>query len=562
MKAVIYARVSTDDQDTERQVYELIEFGKKEGYDDVRFFAENITGKKDANYRKSFAEMMDYIEENNIKQIYSWELNRLGRTVRDISANVHFFRNQGINLYIKKENINTRNNDANTQFQLNILASMAEFELETIKARTLSGTYYSIRKGGTGGGAIKQYGYKKENGKLVIDVEEAAVIVDICDKYLHKDWSVKQIADYLNEIGIETRYRKLINSGEITYKVASDLVWTDGSVARLLHKRLLTGFRTYGKVELQDEALRIISNETFDSIQIKMDEKRKSKANSQKYEHILRGTLICGNCGSSMIMQKSKSGLQNHYQCFKRFTKKDKSCNSAMINIDLLNNLVYKKVKDFKVASKDIEAKIKELNSKILKNNISIKQITKELQGISKAEENLVDLYIKELIKITIYQERLKDLQVRESEAIKKQKDIEALNLSIQEQIKVFESKKIVDLTNPEVFKSNARELIESIEVKNLKAVDMAELKDEFSQHLGEEVDFSSYKIEHKGRERIYLVNIRMYDNRTVYKTLTKSTFNYGETIKVEKINPQDKNKGILKKRISKPVDYTFSLRY
>jgi site-specific DNA recombinase len=557
MKAVIYARVSTDDQDTERQVYELMEFAKKEGYDDVRFFGENITGKKDAKTRKEFDAMLDYIKENNINQIYSWELSRLGRTVRDISANVHFFRTEGINLYIKKENINTRNNDANTQFQLNILASMAEFELETIKSRTISGTYNSIRKGGAGGGSIKQFGYKKVAGKLLVDNDEAAVILDICDRYLNGNWSVKQIADYLNDLGIHTRYKKLIDEGIITYKLASDLLWTDGSVARLLHKRLLTGYRKYGKVELQDEKLRIISNEIFEALQVKMELKRTSKANSQKYEHILRGTLRCEHCGSSLVMSKGKSGLQNHYQCYRRFTLKDKSCKASMINIDLLNNLVYRKSKDFEVTSADVEKRINEFKSAIYKNTISTNQLNVELNAIEKQESNLVDLYIKELVKLPAYEAKLKSLNDRTTEIRNAISEFAALNISLNNQIKALESKKLVDLSNPEIFKANIKELIESITVGTLNDEDLIELNSKLSD-LYEKTD--NYIIRHKGREKIYRVVIRMFDHNTIYECITKNTENYGDAIKVELINPKDKNKDLFTTKRSKPKDKSFSL--
>mgnify|MGYP004700964807 CR=1 FL=1 len=561
MKAVIYARVSTLEQDTERQLKELSALAKKDGYTIAhKPFEDKITGASKAKDRKGFDEMLQFIAANNITQIYCWELSRLGRSMIDIYQNIQELRTAGINVFIKKENINTAVNDANTQLQLNLLASLAEYERHGIKERTTSGTYNSVRNGGTGGGSIKQYGYKKQNGKLVIDEEEAGVILDICDKYLNKDWSVADIANYLNEVGIQTRYKKLIDAGTITYKVATDLLWTDGSVARLLHKKLLTGYRVYGPVELQDESLRIISIEMFDALQVKMDLKRKSKANSQKYEHILRGTLKCSHCGSSLVMSKSHNGLQNHYCCYRRFTLKDKSCDSAMINIDLLNNLVYQKTKDFVVTSADVQKRIDELISEIHKNSIKINQLNVEQTGLDRQELNLLDLYTMEKVKIANYEKKLKSLNDRSAEIKGTIAEIESANVSFNNQIKSLENKKIVDLTNPEIFKANARELIEKIEVKNISDSELIEIGEMLSDMQQEKVDLSDYERQHKGRDKNYYVTITMFDHNTRYEILVNNKQSYGDAIKVERINPQDKNKGILRKKVSKPVNHTFSL--
>lgn len=466
--AVIYGRVSTTDQDTDRQIFELKELAKKEGFSIVESFVEKITGKKSARERQAFDSMLTYIMENDIKQVYSWELSRVGRNTIDINQNIKAFRDAGINIYIKKENINTAVNDANTQLQLNILASLAEYELSTIKARTISGTYNSIRKGGVGSGSIKQYGYKKDNGKLVIDEAEAAVVREICDLYLNKNWGLGAIASYLNNNGVETRYRKLIESGTINYKLASKLVWTDGSIGRLLHKRLLTGYRTYGKVELQDEALRIIDNATFDAIQVKMQEKRKTQANAQKYENILKGSLVCGHCGGSLIMHKGKSALANHYKCYNRFVVKS-GCNEArMIDIDLLNNVVYELTKDFQVSSSTVLQKIEENNGKIeqLQNTLNI--IAKEVASIELAQGRLVDLYMSGRIDTGIYDSRYAESKSSVEELTKK-KEVILLSIDkLKNENEILNSKKVVDLKNPVIFKENIKSLVEKVEISAL----------------------------------------------------------------------------------------------
>lgn len=541
MEAVIYARVSTEEQDTERQIEDLTKIANDDGYTIVKFFNDKITGASKAGNRRGFEEMLVFIKANNINQIYCWELSRLGRSLLNNLNIIQELRDQQINICIKKEGINTRNNDANSQLQLNILSSLAEYERHTIKARTMSGTYNSIRKGGTGGGNIKQFGYKKQNGKLVIDEEERAVILDIVDKYLNKDMSVKQIADYLNESGIETRIKKLVNGQIINYTRKCKLLWTDGSVARLLHKRLLTGYRKYGKVELQDEAFRILDDNTYNALQIKMESKRKVNTNAQKFENIFKGVLRCGNCGGTMVMQKSTSGLQNHYECYERFVNKS-NCTAAMINIDLLNNQVYELAKDYKVDSKDVADKIAELEMQKKLNNSSINQINTDLNGLSAKEERLVELYIANNLKPEIYEKQLNAIREEESNSQERKAKLENANNKIQSEISELSNTKVVDLSNPIIFKSNIKRLVESIEVKTLSKNDLPRMPLKtiaFTTESGrtrEDVGFtvlnnfeiaelegnvSTMKvIQPNRRNKFYRLKIRMFDDRTVYNRI------------------------------------------
>lgn len=466
--AVIYARVSTEEQDTDRQLYEVTQFALSQGYTIAEPFVEKITGKADAKSRKAFSAMLTYINDNNITQIYSWELSRIGRTMIDIYKNLQELRERGINIHILKEGIDTATNDANTKFRLNVLASVAEYERDTILTRTISGTHNSIRKGGVGSGSIKQFGYKKENGKLVIDESEAAVIREICDLYLNKGWGLGAIANHLNNKGVETRYKKLIDAGTINYKLASKLIWTDGSIGRLLHKRLLTGFRKYGSTEIQLDNLRIIDNATFDALQVKMNQKRLTQANAAKYENILKGTLVCGHCGGTMIMHKGKSSLAHHYKCYNRFTAKEGCTDARMIDIDLLNNTVYHLTKNFKVNSTTVLAKIEDNNTLINQNHNTLKQIEKDIKNEAVKQGGYVDLKVSGRIDDTIYDTKLAESKAALS-SLNNTKQSVLLNIDKLVKVnEVLNSKKVVNLSNPIIFKENIKDLVEKVEITAL----------------------------------------------------------------------------------------------
>jgi len=515
MEAVIYRRVSTEDQNTDRQEYELNKYALGNDIKVLKTFTENITGMSKQQDRKSFDEMTTFIEANSVKLVLVHSISRLGRNLRNGLNIIQDFKDKEINIFFYNESIYTITSDPSKQLQLNVLSSVAEYERTTILNNTISGTYNSIRKGGVGSGSIKQFGYKKEAGKLLIDEAEAAAIKDICGKYLVEGWSVKAIADYMNELGIQTRYKKLIDAGTITYKRPSKLIWNDGTVARLLHKKLLTGFRVYGKVELQDEKLRIIEDSTFEAIQIKMNQKRKTQANAQKYEAILKGVVFCGHCGAALIMEKGANGLSNHYKCYNKFRIKEGCKNARMIDIDLLNNVVYKLTKDFKVDAKDILKKINDNTSKIDRNTNTINQIDKELKIENDSKSRLVDLYMSNRIDLKIYDSKLMESEGKTEELLKRKETIILNNNKLKTEIEIMNSKKTVDLQNPLIFKENIKNLVQGITVETMNKEDIKHHNNIVAEYLGES-EHVELPIFSK-RDIYYLVDIKMFDDITHY---------------------------------------------
>lgn len=516
-QAVIYLRVSTLIQNPERQLFELQQYAKRLDWEIVAPFDDTISGTVKADKRQGFIDMMEYVTANSIKQIFVWEISRIGRNLTHSLEIINQLREQGINITSQKENINTLDQSASDKLQLGVFLILAEYERETIIERTLSGTQNSIRKGGTGGGGTVPYGYNNVHNMLIVDDYEADVVRDIFNKYLNEDYSVAQIANHLNESGIKSNYVDSIESGILKNPKRGASGWLPSTVSKLLHKPIYTGLRIHGAVTIQLNHLAIIDKDVYDSVQRKAIEKRKIQANAAVYENILRGKLVCGNCGAKMFLHKDNTGNMNHYKCYNRFSKMDKTCTSSMIDIDLLNNVVYDKAKDFQVASKDIEKRISELALNIKQNTTAINQLENELSSISKEEEQLVFLFRKNLIKITIYQSSIEEISLKAEQIKAKQQKLEATNIELKREIQILSSKKIVDLNNPAIFKSNIKDLVEQVTVKTLDEAGRKEIGDMVGQKI---------ELVHKNRHKYYRVDIKMYDNKTRYVTVLSNLNN------------------------------------
>ena len=138
MKAVIYLRVSTTHQTVENQVLELRSAADRLGYTIVKELRdEGISGAKGKSDRPAFAELHQMISRKEIDCVMTTSIDRLGRSIRDLQDLLADIEAMGINLYIHNNGINTATIAGKLVF--NIFASLASWERDLIRERTLSG---------------------------------------------------------------------------------------------------------------------------------------------------------------------------------------------------------------------------------------------------------------------------------------------------------------------------------------------------------------------------------------------------------------------------------------
>lgn len=162
MKTVIFARVSTNVQEYDRQINELTVLAKLNGWSVEAVFAEKISGAKSNKERTELLNMVSYVEGNHINKVLVTELSRLGRDTLQVLEVIQMLNEKGISLYIQNYNIETLTKDgkvnAMSQFLITILAEVARMERKTIRERVESG-YKNYRA--NGGKVGRKIGYKK-----------------------------------------------------------------------------------------------------------------------------------------------------------------------------------------------------------------------------------------------------------------------------------------------------------------------------------------------------------------------------------------------------------------
>lgn len=138
-KRIGYGRVSTADQNADSQRDAL----SKAGVDQI--FLDTFTGTKSS--RPQLDRMKEQLRSGDT--IVITRLDRLGRSTKDLLNLVSDLKEQGVNLEVIEQNINTSTPEGKLFFTL--VASFAEFEREIMRARTIDGLASARARGRVGG---------------------------------------------------------------------------------------------------------------------------------------------------------------------------------------------------------------------------------------------------------------------------------------------------------------------------------------------------------------------------------------------------------------------------
>lgn len=203
--AVIYARVSstTERQNTDRQLSDLNAYAISNNYTVFQTFTEHISGAKKNSERDVLCECLDYCIKNSINTLLISELSRLGRNVDEVLANVRKCKENKLNIFFQKEQLNTYNaNGSENPFltiMLAVLGTCAQMERENIAYRLSSGRKLAIERGVKMG---RKVGYRKPKEDKKEQYKEVI-------KYLKKGLSVANVLKCCKSDGIKVSERTI-----------------------------------------------------------------------------------------------------------------------------------------------------------------------------------------------------------------------------------------------------------------------------------------------------------------------------------------------------------------
>ena len=264
---------------------------------------------------------------------------------------------------------------------------MDELHSRRTRKRTMAGLSNKANKAGHCGG-VPPLGYDvNEEGRLVINAEEAETVRKIFEMF-EMNYSYTKMAELLNSEGRLTKARN---------------PFTKNSFHELLHQEKYTGTYRWNKARQKDSKGRcnthahkpieeqvrveggcpqIISKERFRAVQEALAERARGKAGSKSNRHyMLSGmkVLRCAECGSYLVgaAKSSHSKTYTVYLCPKH---KAKECSTKEIRTGDLDRMVANLIAKDLYQREDIP-----VISHQLKHNDSYKKLTEKKRGVERA---------------------------------------------------------------------------------------------------------------------------------------------------------------------------------
>jgi len=160
----IYTRVSTEQQDLEKQVEQLLDYTNRHYPDsNPSLFKDESTGKD--TERSGYKRLMDSIEEFDVVVVRS--VSRVSRSIRDLSRIADEFEDAGTKLEFKNEpiEVDPASDDPYSKAMFQLLGVFAELEAEMTRHR-IRDSIQTLQENGFKWGRAP-LGFKKDDGELI-----------------------------------------------------------------------------------------------------------------------------------------------------------------------------------------------------------------------------------------------------------------------------------------------------------------------------------------------------------------------------------------------------------
>ncbi len=397
-----YCRVSTE-QDEQTNSYEAqiehytAEISKNKDWVCAGIYADKgITG-TDAKKRPEFQKMIKKCRQGKIDLVLVKSISRFARNTVECLEYIRELKSLGIGVIFEKENVNTLTETS--EAMITIMGYFAQAESESISKNVTWGVRHGFSEGRVTF-TCDIYGYKRiyeyeENGKrkkcegkLEIIPEEAKVVREIFNLYLHGE-STYSIAQMLTERGIKSpgnsdkwspeRVQRILRNE----KYKGDVITQKTYCADLLTHRRVKNNGQLPQHYIENHHVAIIDRETFDAAQAEFtrrnakkkpptgDEEapRKSKYSSK---YALTELLICGQCGSP-YRRCTWSGRGKRRIVWRCTTRqdygKDKCPDSVGIDEYRIHNAILKALSNLADSKEHIRDEMKAVFSTVLIND-------------------------------------------------------------------------------------------------------------------------------------------------------------------------------------------------
>ena len=331
------------------------------------YIDEGISGIS-TRHRENFNRMIDDAAEDRFDLILTKEISRFARNTLDSIQYTRQLLQYGVGVYFQNDNINTLDEDS--ELRLSIMSSIAQDELRKLSSRVKFGHQQAIRQNVVLGNS-RIFGYRKDNGRLVIDEEQAPMVRELFELYATDEYSMKQIETLFWQKGYRNH-----NGNRIAHTTMSGIIsnpkykgYYVGNKVKVVdmftkkQKFLPPEEWVMFKDETGEIVPAIVSEEVWDKANEVLTRRSEDVKNRQgicNHANLLTGKLFCTHCGAAYYRRESKDkqgNVNSKWVCSGKIKSGAASCPSFPIYEEEIKPLLFDV---FRETEADVEALIGE----------------------------------------------------------------------------------------------------------------------------------------------------------------------------------------------------------
>lgn len=450
LRVAAYCRVSTDSDEQagsyDVQVQHYTEYiGRNKEWELAGIYTDDGISGTNIKKREGFIEMIDDCMEGKVDMIITKSISRFARNTIDCLKYVRKLKEKNIAIVFEKENINTL--EASGELLLTIMASLAQQESASLSQNIKLGLQFRYQEGKVQVNHEHFLGYTKdEDGKLIVDEDEAKIVRRIFREYL-EGASFRDIANGLEKDKIRTggkRYKwhlSTIRGILRNEKYMGDALLQKTITTDFIEKIRIKNDGTVPQYYVKDSQDPIIARDIFMLVQEEMTRRanltsgvdsKKKRVYSSKYA--LSSICTCTKCGDiyRRIAWNNRGKKSTVWRCCTRVEHGPSACDAPTIQelelqdatVKAINKTLSCSDRMLQILRNNIEMAIADDNSvEMEKLNGILKEKQKELVKLAHAKKDYAAL----ADEIDILRDKKHKLQVQRAEKEGVKKRIEEL---------------------------------------------------------------------------------------------------------------------------------------
>jgi site-specific DNA recombinase len=349
MKAAIYCRVSTDNQEKEgtslqTQLENCLTYCQGKGYEVTQRLSEAYSGL--SLERPDLDNLRDMVRNETIDVIVCYSLDRLSRDPVHGVIITQELEKHGVALEAVTETVDSTEVGKLITY---IRGFASKLEAEKIRERTMRGRKARAQQGHVPvGGYSRLYGYdyirvkERNGGRRIVNETEAEWVKRIFTWLVDDGMSCLAIATKLNSLGTPTKYGNSW-SRTVVHKILSNPAYTG-----------VTIYRQGDSIELPGVTPPIIDKPLFEAAHKQLRANYEKAKRNTRRQYLLHGHIYCRQCGKpywthiAIQHRKYNSYEYRRYACSGAAGKASPSsiqrCHNKGWMADRLEALVWKQI--------------------------------------------------------------------------------------------------------------------------------------------------------------------------------------------------------------------------